>query len=246
MDDDALNQRLSQIVTRWSMIRQAHQGPGDEAASAQRELMQRYAGAVYRYLLRAVGDPDVADDLAQEFAYRFVRGDFRQADPQRGRFRNFIKTVALNLVVDYYRRKRARPQTLPGDQLETVVGQDDLDRQFLESWRHDLLVRAWAALARFQVQSEQPFYAVLRLRADRPELRSAQMAEYLSEQLGKPITAGAVRQTLRRARDKFGELLLDEVAHSLSAPTTEHLVEELSELGLLDYCRPCLERRGRV
>ncbi len=248
MDETNLNQRLSQITTQWSMIYQAHQGPKEEAATAQRELLQRYGGAVYRYLLRVVQDPDVADDLAQEFAVRLVRGDFRHVDPQRGRFRNFVKTVALHLVIDYQRRQRHRPQPLPVEELEPTARatpSEDLDRQFLESWRYDLLTRSWAALARLQAQTGQPFYTVLRLRADEPQLRSAQMAERLSEQLGKPLTAGGVRQTLRRARERFAEFLLDEVKHSLQQPTASELEEELGELGLLEYCRPVLERNER-
>jgi hypothetical protein len=37
--------------------------------------------------------------------------------------------------------------------------------------------------------------------------------------------------------------LLDEVRHSLENPEADHLEEELIELGLLEYCRPALERR---
>ena len=58
------------------------------------------------------------------------------------------------------------------------------------------------------------------------------------------MTAVGVRQTLHRAREKFGALLLDEVIHSLENPGPEQVEEELAELGLLDYCRPALERRG--
>ena len=43
----------------------------------------QHCGAAYRYLLGAVHDPDAADDLCQDFAVRFLRGDFRRADPGR-------------------------------------------------------------------------------------------------------------------------------------------------------------------
>jgi RNA polymerase sigma-70 factor (ECF subfamily) len=69
------------------------------------------------------------------------------------------------------------------------------------------------------------------------------MAERLTAQLGRPFTAAGVRQTLHRAREKFGDLLLDDVIHSLGHPTGEELEEELAELGLLDHCQPALERR---
>ena len=56
--------------------------------------------------------------------------------------------------------------------------------------------------------------------------------------------AGGVRQTLHRARERFADLLLDEVIQSLDHPDAERLEQELIDLALLEYCRPALERRG--
>src|SRR5688500_14765658 len=92
--DDALEQRLSRITTLWSVVGQAHGGAtAGTASAARRVLMERYRGAAYRYLLGAVRSPDAADELFQEFALRFVRGDFRRADPDRGRFRDYVKAA---------------------------------------------------------------------------------------------------------------------------------------------------------
>ena len=62
--------------------------------------------------------------------------------------------------------------------------------------------------------------------------------------LGRSLTDAGVRQTLKRARDKFAELLLEDVIHSLEDPTVRQLLQGLRVLGLLDYCRPALEKRG--
>src|SRR5207244_8784969 len=112
MDQEEFNQRLSRISTLWTVVLQAHQGSAEAVTKAQQLLMQRYSGAVYRYLLGAVRDPDVAADLSQEFALRFVRGDFRRAAPERGRFRDYVKIALVHLVDDYYRSRRARPRQL--------------------------------------------------------------------------------------------------------------------------------------
>ena len=88
MERESPDERLSRISTMWSLVFQAHAGKVDAAASAQNVLMQRYGGAIHRYLLGALRDADAAADLAQEFALRFVRGDFRRANPERGRFRD--------------------------------------------------------------------------------------------------------------------------------------------------------------
>src|SRR5579864_9724565 len=87
-----LHERLSRISTQWTMMFRTH-AEGDNAKRAAVErLLERYCGAVYRYVLGAVRDPDVAEELTQEFALRFVRGDYRRADPTRGRFRDYLKT----------------------------------------------------------------------------------------------------------------------------------------------------------
>ena len=73
--------RLSRIATQWSAVIAAHAGPPDAAEAVRNRLLLRYTGPVYRYLLGAVRDPDAAADLCQEFAVRFLRGDFRRAGP---------------------------------------------------------------------------------------------------------------------------------------------------------------------
>jgi hypothetical protein len=70
------------------------------------------------------------------------------------------------------------------------------------------------------------------------------MAERLSPVLGKPVTAAAVRQTLHRARERFADALLDEIAQALDDPSAEALEAELIDLSLHDHCRPALDRRA--
>jgi RNA polymerase sigma-70 factor (ECF subfamily) len=242
MDPECRNERLSQIATLWSLLEQMHRGPADAASSARRLFLQRYCGAVYRYLLGALRDEDAALELFQEFALRCVRGDFRRADPRCGRFRDYLKAVLVHLVSDYRRARRSQPQSLPPDVLDAephAPAAADVD--FLHSWREELINRTWEALAKAQ----PTFHAVLLLHVQQPELPSPRMAEQLAAQLGKPFTATNVRVSLHRAREKFADLLLGEVAHSLGAPTEADLLQELRDLQLLKLCGSAFERRGR-
>jgi RNA polymerase sigma-70 factor (ECF subfamily) len=237
-----LPNRLSQIHTRWSLLFDAHQGQADRAQRAQEALIRRYSGAIYRYLLGAVRDPNVADDLAQEFALRLVRGDFKRADPERGRFRDFVKTSLYHLIVDHQRRKVPRP--LPPE----VGGREDADeadRQFTARWREGLLNRAWEGLAALEAETGQPFYTVLRHRSENPDESAQQMAERLAGRLGKALTDVAMRKTIQRARERFSNLLLDEVARSLQSEDPERVEQELRDLDLLCYCRSALDRYRR-
>ncbi|MCI0457713.1 MAG: hypothetical protein L0Z62_12145 [Gemmataceae bacterium] len=246
MPPENFNHRLSLIPTLWSLVYQAHYGPAEVANPARQQLLERYGGAVQRYLCKVLRDPDAAEEVFQEFALQLLHGDLRGANPKRGRFRNFVKGTLFHLIADYRHQQRKWPGPLPADGAALAANPEavDSDRQFVESWCDEFLARAWAALAAIEARTGQPLYAVLRFRADHPEMRSPQMAEQLTAQLDRPFTAGGIRQILHRAREKFAELLLDQVTHSLENPTAEQLAQELVELGLLDYCRPALERHG--
>jgi RNA polymerase sigma-70 factor (ECF subfamily) len=231
------------MTTLWSLVCQAHQGPEESMHAARQRLLERYGGAVRRYLLGALHDPDAADELLQEFALQFLRGGFRRADPGHGRFRNYLKTTLFRLVARYHRRRRRQPLPLRED--AAGPGPANSEHDFLRSWRDELLARTWRALEQVEVPDGPPFYAVLRFRAEHDGLRSPEMARRLAAQLGRPLSAAGFRQTLHRARERFADALLDEVLHSLDRPTEEQLEQELSDLRLLDYCRPALRRRGR-
>jgi RNA polymerase sigma-70 factor (ECF subfamily) len=244
MQCENVQDRLSRISTLWSLVCEAHRGPAEGAQAARKLLLERYGGAVRRYLRKVVGDPDAADEIAQEFAVELLHGALHGANPTRGRFRNFVKGTLFHLVADYRKQKRGWPEPLPAEDPTLAANQEatDSDRQFMESWCDELLARAWDALADVEAKSGQPFHTVLRYRADHPKTRSPQMAEQLTVQLGRPLTAAGIRQTLHRARQKFADLLLEEVAQSLENPSLEKLEQELIELGLFDYCHPALER----
>jgi RNA polymerase sigma-70 factor (ECF subfamily) len=246
MNEAQLDEHLSQIATAWTLLFQAHNAPAEAATAAQQLLLERYSAAVYRYLLGAVRRPDVADDLCQEFALRFVRGDFKRASPEKGRFRQFVKTALYHLVVDYQRSQQRRPVPLRPDSPEPAAEapEAESDKAFLAIWRAELMSRTWSALAEVERSTSQPLHTVLRFRMDNPDVRSPQMAEQLSARLGKPVTAEWVRKRLFLAREKFTDLLLDEVARSLGDPSADEVEQELIDLGLFDYCRAALERRG--
>lgn len=121
----------------WTQMFQAH--TADTKNSELAILVQRYQGAVYRYLWGAVRDPDAAEDLCQEFALRFVRGDFHRADPERGRFRDYLKAALIRLVIDYQRARQAWPKQVAGEAPEPAASSQEAT--FLDGWREELLDR---------------------------------------------------------------------------------------------------------
>ena len=238
--------RLSQITTQWTLIFQGCRGP-DATKAAQAEVLQRYCGAIYRYAYRALGDGDLTEEACQEFAYRFVRGDFRHADPAKGRFRDYVKKAVIHLINEF-RRRQIQKQALPLDSQAAEAASEPSEMiaeeaQFTALWRKELLNRTWRELELREPAQGPPSYTVLRLKADEPNVTAPVLAERL-ERLGRgSYSAAAVRQLLHRARESFASLLLDEVARSILSTDQDLLASELADPELLTYCREALAKR---
>lgn len=238
------NQRLSEIATLWSVVRQAHDEDAAAAREAQRRLLGEYGGAARRYLLGALRSEEAADEAFQEFSLRFVRGDFRNVSPEKGRFRSFLKTCLCHLIVDQQRLQKKRGktgplETDPADDVSVLVTAED--SAFTRSWREDLLSRAWGRLEQDEKDSGKPYYTVLKTRVENPEANSTELAEIATRRTGREISSANVRVLVHRARELFAECLLRSVIDSLADNRREHVEEELIELQLLDYCRTALE-----
>ena len=235
------DQRLSQIQTNWTEVFGGvfgNQSDAPQACDAQRDLLIRYVGPVYRYLRAAVRDSDVADDLAQEFAFRILRGDFKKADPQRGRFRDFIKRALRNLVNDHFRRQNKSPISLTDD-VAQVSGSNpgQTDEAFDQGWRREILALTWTAMDEADVETKTCYAVVLKARAQDPSADSTQLALQVGEKLQREVNAAWVRQNLRRARVRFNELLRKEVCRTIGSNDAAAIESELAELGLLKYTR---------
>jgi RNA polymerase sigma factor (sigma-70 family) len=230
--------RLDRISTSWSLLAQAHAGAHDAAAAARALLVERYRGAVRRYLGAILRDDEAADDLTQEFGLALIEGKLAKAAPDRGRFRDYIKAVAVHLVSRHRKQQKRLPRQTEADGPAPAPQSHRTEEVFVKSWRDELLARTWEALA----QAHAGYFTVLHHRAAYPDAAIEDMISQLSVQLGKKVTADAIRQTLHRARSMFAEILLAEVAQSLRDPTRDAVERELAELQLLAYCRPAPAR----
>lgn len=128
---------LSWISTSWSLVRRAHESASDDAEAARQLLFERYGGAVRRFLTAVLRDADTAEELTQEFALELIRGGFRHADPERGRFRDYVKSSLIHLVGKHRQRERRQPLPLsPTDPALTteLAAVEDNDAAFDRHW----------------------------------------------------------------------------------------------------------------
>ena len=245
MTADNTSPVLTWITTAWPRVLQGR-GVDDGAVRARNALLERYHEAAYRYFLRKTGDPHAAGELKSRFALRLLASDhlLKSADPTRGRFRDYLKKALYHMVVDWFReQKGARMMSLDQAQHDVLDKSTTTEEDFLSVWQQELLNQAWRGLEQMEKRTGQLQHTVLRYQADHPDVRAPQIAERLSQELGRPFTADGIRQTLHRARERFSEILLDEVARSLQEATLDDLEAELIDLRLLPYCQRALERR---
>lgn len=231
--------RLSQIDTSWTQLGLAHgdDDQNEETQQARQTLLHRYATPVYQYLLACVRDETVAEDLAQDFAIRFLRGRFENADEDRGRFRDFVKRSLSNLATDHFRRLKKERKDLRSIVPEEASA-SELNDRFQKIWRQEILNQVWQVLQTSDDPSDRVSFIVLQLKAENPESVAAELAPLAASSLEKTnVTEEWFRQNLHRARKKFGKLLRNEISQTLGQRFDEDVVdEELAELKLLQYC----------
>ncbi len=225
--------RLTQIETHLSRL-----------FDSRHEVL-RYYGAAFRYFLGILRDLDEATELTQAFAERFLRGDFKRHDPERGRFRDFLKKSLRHMVIDHWRKKKGHAETapLPSDQMVSADWPGFQDEEtLLRACQEDVLARTWEALAREDKKGDTTLHTILKFKIAHPDMRTRAMAKQLGPMLKKPMSDDSLRQALHRARSRFAELLLEEVAVLLGTRDRQKLEDELVDLKLLDYCRSGLDR----
>ena len=223
---------LTSLETNWTTIRTAHMdGPAGQAAMG--ELIGRYHDAVHRYLKLKLRDSNLADEVFQEFWTKLLTHKLAGADNNKGRFRDYVRTVLHRLIIDHFRGRKVQALP-PGDLLDPSEPDADYDRV----WREAVLKRALIRLETYELKTPKNRYAtVLTLRKDNAGKPIEEMAAILSERVGSKITPESFRKTLQRARAKYLELLIQELRDTIHPATDEDIEEEIKALGLGKFYR---------
>lgn len=218
---------LTELETSWTTIRTAHI-PGPEGQAAMGELIGRYHDAVLRYLRLKLRDSNLADEVFQEFWTKLLTHKLAGADCNKGRFRDYLRTVLHRLIIDHFRGRKLQALP-PGDLLDPSLPDADYD----QVWREAVLKRALTRLETYELKTPKNRYAtVLALRRDNPENSIEEIAAKLSEQAGTKVTPESFRKTLQRARNKYFELLIQELRETIHPATDDDIEDEIQALGL--------------
>lgn len=211
-------------TTQWSVILAA---PGN--AQALEKLLRLYWGPIYAYIRRTGARPDAAIDLTQDFITRVMleRGLIEKANPDRGRFRAFVKSALRNYLTDQHRRDHSRERA-PSAPLAGSAALDALEPP-ADADPADAFDRQWAAtilsttLDRVEndcrANDQHLHWAAFRQTVIEPALAAAAppALEAVARDLGVDTTdrVSSMIQTVRR---KFRRTLRQIVEETLADP----------------------------
>ena len=223
-------------TTHWSVVLAV--GHDDEAnrGRALEELCRTYWYPVYAFIRRQGHDVHDAQDLAQGFfAHVLERDTFATAQREKGRFRSFLLGALKNFLA-YEARKQA---TIKRGGHATIVEIDaddseerfqlDLahettpDKLYLRSWADSLLAQAFDALRRdFDKAGKLALFEALK-----PHLSGGpEQSSYAQLGASLGLSVGAVTTSIYRMRKRYGELLREEISHTVSSP--EEIDDEIA------------------
>jgi RNA polymerase sigma factor (sigma-70 family) len=164
---------LSQSQTHVTLLeRLASQGDSARSGAAWAEFLDRYGdlirGFCRRHDLQASDQDDVVQDVL--VALSKAMPGFRY-DPTQGKFRSYLKTVALHVIYAKLCQKRAGAALVDADAMaDTAAGDPATDAKWEQEWRQHHIRQAMRVIeAEFSARDRAAFarYAIAGESADR-------------------------------------------------------------------------------
>jgi RNA polymerase sigma factor (sigma-70 family) len=215
-------------TTHWSVVLAAQDSAAPEAVGALEDLCRIYWRPLYAYIRRAGRDVETARDLTQAFFERLLeKKDLKAADPAKGRFRSFLLASLKHFLANDWDRRMAVKRGGRYDfiSLEAVGAEIEFqsearrelspDRFYERRWALAVLEQAHRQLeADYRARGQHDLLAVLNghLACDPEALPYADVAAAVG------LRADAARKAAERMRRRYGELLREVVARTVTTP----------------------------
>jgi RNA polymerase sigma factor (sigma-70 family) len=215
------------VTTHWSLVLTA-QGRSPAADEALEKLCRTYWWPLYGFVRRNGYNPEEAQDLTQGFfALLLERRDLEVVRREKGRLRSYLLVSLKNFVA----KARRRELTLKRGEGRALVPLDELvareradlepadnvtaDRIYERRWALTLLEQVFTRLeSEYRAADNARLFDRLKeFLSDEPNRRS--QAEVAAE-LG--MNENAVKQAFHRLRQRYRQLLHDEIAQTVAVP----------------------------
>lgn len=204
-------------------------GGGDDTARPALEILCRqYWYPLYVFVRRRGYDEHQAQDLTQEFFARLLVGDsLKTAQPERGRFRTFLLGALKHFLANDWRdsqrlKRGGGTEFISWDELEPErrYALEPMDDASAES----LYDRRWAqavvsnALAELEAESRREGLSE-RFAALKVFLQgNGGMDSYATVAARLGLSEAATKSAIFRLRRRYGELIREEIAQTVSSP----------------------------
>ncbi len=214
-------------TTHWSLVLAAG-GASPEAQDALAGLCQAYWYPLYAYARSRGHRVEDAQDLTQEFFARLLAHNWLgRADRNKGRFRSFLLGAMRHFLDDEWDKLRAQKRgggaamlPLEFDTAETRYSREPSqeatpEQDFERRWAVALLDQVIQRLrAEYEQDGRGELFALLNpcLVGDRTSQPYAEIAKKLG------TTEGMVKSAVHRLRQRYRELLRDEIAQTVAEP----------------------------
>ena len=219
------NGRAAFATTHWSVVLTA-QERSPAADAALEKLCRTYWWPLYGFVRRNGFGPEEAQDLTQGFfALLLERRDLDVVRREKGRLRSYLLVSLKNFLAKARRReltlKRGEGRALVP--LDELIAREHADLEPADNLTADKIYeRRWAltlleqVLTRLESEyrsagNEKLFNCLKEFLSDEPSRRS--QAEVAAE-LG--ITENAVKQAFHRMRQRYRQLLRDQIAQTVA------------------------------
>ena len=225
-------------TTHWSVILAAGNQSSPDYTRALSALCWTYWYPLYAYLRRRGYYRHQAEDYTQSFfAGLLERQSIRKADPKQGKFRSFLLASLKNFLADEYDRVKAQKRgggikvySLDIEDAETRYSREPVDdltpeKLFERYWALEVLKQAMARLkAEYVTANKIELFNYLKtyLTAQQDSIPYRDAADRLN------MTEGAVRVAVHRLKQRYRELVRQEIAQTVTSP--DQVDEEINEL----------------
>jgi RNA polymerase sigma factor (sigma-70 family) len=216
-------------TTHWSVVLAARHANPKRAQQAMERLCRTYWFPLYSYLRGQGYPPEDAKDLVQGLIEHLLERDFlKSVGVEKGRFRSFLLRCLRNFISDQRdwsaRLKRGGQEWVLS--LDTAAAEKRYqkepagrgsvpDRYFERQWALSVID---TALTRLQEEAaargKKALFTHLEatLVGEEPRLTHGEVAR------GLGMSEGAVRVAVHRLRERFEELLYEEITQTVSSP----------------------------
>lgn len=215
-------------TTRWTLVMAAGEADSPQAAEALSRLCANYWYPVYAYVRREGHDAHNAQDLTQQFFTRLIERSFvAGAMRERGRFRSFLLIALKRFLINEWQRSQAQKRG-GGQELISLDGGSAEERYSLEpvdSMTPDRIYeRRWAlavldaVMEKLRIEQAGGANSAL-FEALKPFLYGDKASSSHVEIAARfALTESAVKSKTHRLRQRYRELLHEEVAQTVAHP----------------------------